>query len=60
MVNSWGLAFGMPLKFYAFVAKGLKLKVRTFLRLILTFVGVTGENLRLCYFLMKNYKVDIR
>ena len=40
-----GLALGMALKFYASVAKGLKLKVREFLGQILTFVEVTGEKL---------------
>ena len=33
----------MALKFYTSVAKGLKLKVRKILWLILTFVEVTGE-----------------
>ena len=33
------------MKFYTGVAKGLKLKVRKFWRLILTFVEVTGEKL---------------
>ena len=36
---------GMGLKFYTSVTKGLKLKVRKFLELILTFIEVTGENL---------------
>ena len=35
----------MALKFYNGVAKGFKLKVRKFYRLIPTFVEVTGENL---------------
>ena len=35
----------MTLKFYANVAKGLKLKVRKFWWLIPTFVEVTGEKL---------------
>ena len=35
----------MALKFYASVAKGLKLKVRKFWGLILTFVKVAGEKL---------------
>ena len=33
----------MALKFYTNVAKGLKLKVRAFLGLILTFAEVTGR-----------------
>ena len=33
------------MKFYTIVAKGLKLKVRKFWSLILTFVEVTGERL---------------
>ena len=40
-----GLALGTNLKFYTSVAKGLKLKVRKFWGLILTFVEVTGEKL---------------
>ena len=36
---------GMGLKFYTSVAKGLKLKARKFLELILTFIEVTGEKL---------------
>ena len=43
--NNLGLALGMGLKFYTSVAKGLKLKVGKFCRLIPTFVEVTGENL---------------
>ena len=35
----------MNLKFYASVAKGLKLKVRKFWEVIPTFVEVTGEKL---------------
>ena len=35
----------MNLRFYISVAKGLKLKVRKFWGLILTFVEVTGEKL---------------
>ena len=35
----------MALKFYTCVAKGLKLKVRKFHRLIPTFVEVAGEKL---------------
>ena len=35
----------MVLKFYVSVAKGLKLKVRKFWELILTFVEVTGDKL---------------
>ena len=45
MVNNLGLGLGMALTFYTRVAKGLKLKVRRFLRLIPTFVEVTGEKL---------------
>ena len=43
--NNLGLALGMALKFYTSVAKGLRLKVRNFWGLILTFVEVTGEKL---------------
>ena len=39
------LALGTNLTFYTSVAKGLKLKVRKFWGLILTFVDVTGEKL---------------
>ena len=39
-----GLTQGMAKKFYINVAKRLKLKVRNFKGLILTFVKVTGEN----------------
>ena len=39
------MALGLNLNFYASVAKGLKLKVRKFLGLILTFVEVPGEKL---------------
>ena len=42
--NNLGLALGIEFKFYTSVAKGLKLKVRKFWRLIPTFVEVTGEN----------------
>ena len=44
-MNYLGLALGMALKFYASVAKRLKLKVKKFLRLIFMFVEVTGEKL---------------
>ena len=40
-----GLALGINLKFYIGLSKGLKLKVRKFLGLILTFVEVTVEKL---------------
>ena len=43
--NNLGLTLGVNLKFYASVAKGLKLKVRKFLGLIPTFVEVTGGKL---------------
>ena len=43
--NNLGLALCMNLKFYTSLSKGLKLKVKKFLGLILTFVEVTGENL---------------
>ena len=43
--NNLGMALGMALKFYIRVEKGLKLKVRKVLRLILTFAEVTGEKL---------------
>ena len=41
--NNLGLALVTNLKFYTSVSKGLKLKVRKFCGLILTFVEVTGE-----------------
>ena len=44
-LNNLGLALGMVLKFYTSVAKGLKLKIRKFLRLLFMFVEVTGEKL---------------
>ena len=44
-MNNLGLALGMTLKFYTSIGKGLKLKVRKFLRLIFLFVEVTGEKL---------------
>ena len=40
-----GLALGINLKFYISLSKGLKLKVRKFLGLILTLVEVTVEKL---------------
>ena len=40
-----GLALGVSLKFYTSLSKGLKLKVRKFWGLILTFAEVTGEKL---------------
>ena len=43
--NNLGLALGTNLKLYTSVAKRLKLKVRKFLGLILTFVEVTGEKI---------------
>ena len=43
--DNLGLALGMALKLYDSVAKRLKLKVRKFLGLILTFVEVTGDQL---------------
>ena len=43
--SNLGLALGTNLRFYTSLAKGLKLKVRKFLRLIPTFVEVTGEEL---------------
>ena len=36
----------MALKFYTTVAKGLKVKIRTFLGLIPTFTEVTGKKLK--------------
>ena len=45
MFNNMGLALGMTLKFYTSVTKGLKLKVKKFLRLIPTFVEPTEEKL---------------
>ena len=43
--NNLGLALSISLKFYSNVAKELKLKVRKFWELILTFIEVTGEKL---------------
>ena len=43
--NNVGLALGTSLKFYTSLSKGLKLKVRKFWGLILTFAEVTGEKL---------------
>ena len=43
--NNLGLALGTNVKFYTSVTKGLKLKVRMFCGLILTFIEVTGEKL---------------
>ena len=43
--NNLGLALGTNVKFYTSVAKGLKLKVRRFWGLILTFIEVTGKKL---------------
>ena len=44
-VNHLGLALGMALKFYTSVAKGLKLKARKFLGLMLKFAEVKEEKL---------------
>ena len=44
-VKNLGLALGLAWKFYTSVAKGLKLKVRKCLGLILTFAAVTVEKL---------------
>ena len=43
--NNLRLALGMNLKFYTSLSKGLKLRLKQFWGLILTFVEVTGENL---------------
>ena len=43
--NKLRLVLGTNLKFYVSLSKGLKLKVRKFLGLILIFVEVTGEKL---------------
>ena len=43
--NNFGLTVGANLKFYTSVAKGLKLKVRKFLGLNPTFVGITEQKL---------------
>ena len=43
--NNLGLALGVALKYYTSVEKGLKLKVKKFLGLIVTFVEVTVEKL---------------
>ena len=39
----FGLTLSIALKFYASVAKGLKLKVKRYWGIIATFVEVTGE-----------------
>ena len=44
-LNNSGLALGMTLKMYASVAKGSKIKVRTFWGLIPKFVKVTRGKL---------------
>ena len=41
----FGLTLSIALKFYASVAKGLKLKVKRFWGIIATFVEVTGETM---------------
>ena len=43
--NNLGLALGTNLKLYTSQSKRLKLKIRMFWGLILTFVEVTGEKL---------------
>ena len=43
--NNFGLTLGTNLKFYTSLSKGLKLKFRKFLGLILTFVEVIEEKL---------------
>ena len=52
----------MALKFYTCMAKGLKLKVRTFHRLIPTFVEVTEEKLvgGLFSLILNGVKVELR
>ena len=52
----------MALKFYTCVAKGLKLKVRKFHRLIPTFVEVAGEKLvgSLFSLILNRVKVELR
>ena len=45
MSNNLGLALVTNFKFYTSLSKGLKLKVRKFWGLVLTFVEVTGEKL---------------
>ena len=57
--NDLGLALGTNLEFYTSVAKGLKLKVRKFLRLISTFVEVTGEKLEGTEPHFRNWKKQI-
>ena len=44
-LNNLGLALSMALKFYTSAAKGLKLKVRKFCGLILTFVEAREKKL---------------
>ena len=43
--NNLGLALGVALKFYTSLAKGLRLKVIKFFRLIPMFIEVIGEKL---------------
>ena len=52
----------MALKFYTSVAKGFKLKVRKFYRLIPTFVEVTGEKQvgSLFSLILNRIKVELR
>ena len=52
----------MTLKFYNCVAKGFKLKVRKFYRLIPTFVEVTGEKLvgSLLSLILNRVKVELQ
>ena len=45
MFNNLRLAQGTNLRFYTSLLKGLQLKVRKFLRLVPTFIEVTGEKL---------------
>ena len=52
----------MTLKFYSGVAKGFKLKVRKFYRLIPTFAEVTGEKLvgSLLSLILNRVKVELQ
>ena len=54
--NKLGLTLGTNLKFCISVAKGLKLKVRNILGVILTFVEITGKKLVEGAFLRQGYR----
>ena len=53
--NNLGLTLGMALKFYANVARGLKLKIKKILVVIPTFLEVTGGKLVRGAFLLHHH-----